>query len=154
MDIEDFYAGDARRRDGQDISYGTGWRAADADHQVFDLFWNDGSCELYLMAKPVVNPLVGYAGYALRDDIREIEWAVHRIVGVAEQLIHPRHIQAKTGEVSEAHPKEALTEELQVEVLAVIGTQGEVDEALEGWQSAIGEPDGVAWLRARLADRT
>lgn len=154
MDIEDFYAGNAQRRDGQDISYGTGWRAAGAERTVFDLFWNDASCELYLMAKPVVNPLVGYVGYALRDDVREIERVVHRIVGLAEHLIHPRQIQAKTGKISEAHPKDALTEELQVEVLAVIDTQEEVDRLLEGRQSVIAEPDGVAWLRARLAERT
>lgn len=153
MDIEDFYSGDPSRRDGEDQSYGPSWSDAGDEHHLWDCFWNDGSHELYVMAKPVLNPWLGYVGFALRDDVREIEWIVHRIAGLAENLIHPRQIQAKTGQVSERHPKDALTEELVVQVLAVVPAQGEVDALLEGWQDAMPLKGSLAWLQRRLAAR-
>ncbi|GAC1375439.1 MAG: hypothetical protein NVSMB32_18360 [Actinomycetota bacterium] len=152
MDIEDFYGADARRREGEDHSYGPAWSEDGDDHHLWDLFYNDGSGELFLVAKPVLNPWVGYVGFALQEDIREIEWIGHRIAGVAEHLIHPRHIQAKTGETSPRHPKDALTEELTVEILAVMPTRAAVDALLQGWQAAMGEKGSLTWLRSRLAE--
>ena len=58
MDIEEFYDGDPKRRAAEERSYGTDWSsAADPDHR-WDLFWNAGTGELYLMAKPVHNKIL------------------------------------------------------------------------------------------------
>lgn len=137
MDIEAFYDGDPRRRAGQDRSYGTGWTGTGDEDHTYDLYFNDGSGELYLMAKPHLNPLVGYVGYD--------------IVGVAEHLIHPRHIQAKTGGAHPAHHEDPLMEDLTVEVLGTYGGPAEVDQLLAGWQQAVDEPGSLSWLRERLA---
>jgi hypothetical protein len=75
----------------------------------------------------------------------------HRILGAAQHLIHPRQIRAKTGEESQDDNKEALTEDLQVEVLGVIPDAGRVDRVLAGWEQAMDRPDSLAWLRARLS---
>jgi len=153
VDIEEFYDGDPRRRGGEDRQFGLNWSDAADEHSLWDLYWNEGTGELYLMRKPVVDPLVGWVGYALRDDARELEWIEHRIVGVAENLIHPRHIQAKTGQASERHPKEALTEDLQVEILGVVPDAATVESVLAGWQEAMGQPDSLSWLRSRLSEQ-
>ncbi|HEU5003925.1 MAG TPA: hypothetical protein VFW71_14275 [Actinomycetota bacterium] len=156
MDIEEFYAADKARREGDDNSFGMDWTDATRPHNTFDLYWNDRSHELYLMAKPVNSPWLGYVKEALLTDIRELEWVEHHIVGAAEHLIHPRHIQAKTGsEKPEApdHWKDALAEELAVEVLGVIPTLDQADAVLQGWKVAMPQPDSIAWLRARLEEQ-
>src|SRR5487761_1354079 len=99
------------------------------------------------MKKPVPDPLLGWVGVALVDDIREMEWIEHRIVGAAENLIHPRQIQAKSGQASPRHPKEHLTEQLSVEILAKVSTLQEVDALLAGWRGAMDQPDSLRWLR-------
>ena len=38
-----------------------------------------------------------------------------------------------------------------VSVLAHVSTEDELDALLEGWQEARTEPNGLAWLRGRLA---
>ncbi|HLI56177.1 MAG TPA: hypothetical protein VKY26_03985 [Actinomycetota bacterium] len=152
MDIEDFYDGDPRRRSGEDHSYGLNWSVAAEPHRRFDLYWNDGTGELYLMGKPVPDPLVGWVGVALVDDWRELEAVEHRIVAEAEHLIHPRQIQAKTGEASARHSKEHLTEQLTVEILGTIENEDAVDQVLDGWQEAMNEPDSVSWVRSRLSE--
>lgn len=152
MDIEDFYDGDPRRRRGEDHSYGLNWSDAAQPNRRCDLYWNDGTGELYLMSKPVPNPIVGWVGVALLDDWRELETVEHRIVAEAEHLIHPRHIKAKTGEASPRHSKEHLTEELTVQILGTIDNEDEVDRTLDGWQQAMDEPDSVSWIRSRLTD--
>ena len=65
MDIEEFYDADPRRRSGEDRQFGLGWSDAADDQSLYDLYWNSGTGELYLMRKPVVDPLVGWTGYAL-----------------------------------------------------------------------------------------
>ena len=151
MDIEEFYDTDPRRRSGEDRQFGLGWRDASDERSLWDLYWNSGSGELYLMRKPVVDPLVGWTGYALEDDARAVSRIEHRILGAAQHLIHPRQIRAKTGEESRDDNKEALTEDLQVEVLGVIPDAGRVDRVLAGWEQAMGQADSLAWLRARLS---
>ncbi|MGH2718074.1 MAG: hypothetical protein ACRDJU_05805 [Actinomycetota bacterium] len=153
MDIEEFYDGNRRRRDGEDHSYGLNWSVAADPHRRFDLYWNDGTGELYLMGKPVPDPLLGWVGVALVDDWREVEGIEHRIVAEAEHLIHPRHIQAKTGEASPHHSKDHLTEQLTVEILGIIEDESDVEAMLGGWQQAMDEPDSVSWLRARLTQK-
>lgn len=159
MDIEEFYDGDQRRRDGEDRQYGLDWSDAADEHHLWDLYWNSGTGELYLMRKPVVkpaasvDPIIGWAGPALGDELREVGRIEHRIVAAAENLIHPRHIQAKTGQASDDPPKDALTEDLQVEVLGVVPDAAAVDEALSGWQEAMGEPNSLPWLRNRLKEK-
>lgn len=150
MDIEGFYDGDRRRRDGEDVCYGMNWSRADQPHRRYDLYWNDGTGELYLIAKPIPNPLVGWVGVSLVDDWRELEDIEHRIVATAEHLIHPRHIQAKMGRPSPRHSQEALTQQLDVEVLGSVPTQADADRVLEGWQQQEAQPDSLSWLRARL----
>jgi hypothetical protein len=151
VDIEEFYDTDARRRSGEDRQFGLGWTDAADEHNLWDLYWNSGTGELYLMRKPVVDPLVGWTGYALEDDARAVARIEHRILGAAQHLIHPRQIRAKTGDESEDYNKEALTEDLQVEVLGVIPDAGRVDSVLAGWEGAMDQPDSLAWLRARLS---
>ena len=151
MDIEEFYDADPRRRSGEDRQFGLGWSDATDERSLWDLYWNSGSGELYLMRKPVVDPLVGWTGYALEDNARAVSRIEHRILGAAQHLIHPRQIRAKTGEESEDYSKEALTEDLEVEVLGVIPDAGRVDRVLAGWQDAMGEAGSLAWLRERLS---
>ena len=151
MDIEEFYDTDPRRRSGEDRQYGLGWTDAADEHNLWDLYWNSGSGELYLMRKPVVDPLVGWTGYALEDNARAVSRIEHRILGAAQHLIHPRQIRAKTGEESRDDNKEALTEDLQVEVLGVIPDAGRVDRVLAGWEQAMDQADSLAWLRGRLS---
>ena len=151
MDIEEFYDADPRRRSGEDRQFGLGWSDTADERSLWDLYWNSGSGELYLMRKPVVDPLVGWTGYALEDNARAVSRIEHRILGAAQHLIHPRQIRAKTGEESEDYNKEALTEDLEVEVLGVIPDGGRVDRVLAGWEDAMGQPDSLSWLRARLS---
>ena len=152
MDIEQFYDGDPRRRSGKDLQFGASWSDETDPGSQYELYWNDGTGELYLMRKPVVDPLVGWVGYALKDDVRELGWIEHRIVGVAENLIHPRQIKAKTGAESDHHPKEALTEDLTVEVLRVDPELAGVKALLSGWEAALEKPGSLGWLRARLSE--
>jgi len=152
VDIEEFYDTDPRRRSGEDRQFGLNWTDAADEHNLWDLYWNSGSGELYLMRKPVVDPLVGWTGYALEDDARAVSRIEHRILGAAQHLIHPRQIRAKTGDESEEYNKEALMEDLQVDVLGVIPDAERVDKVLAGWEQAMDQPDSLAWLRARLSD--
>jgi hypothetical protein len=151
VDIEEFYDADPRRRSGEDRQFGLGWRDADDEHSLWDLYWNSGSGELYLMRKPVVDPLVGWTGYALEDNARAVSRIEHRILGAAQHLIHPRQIKAKTNDESEEYNKEALMEDLEVEVLGTIPDAGRVDRLLAGWEQAMEQPDSLSWLRARLS---
>ena len=151
MDIEEFYDTDPRRRSGEDRQFGLGWRDASDERSLWDLYWNSGSGELYLMRKPVVDPLVGWTGYALEDNARAVSRIEHRILGAAQHLIHPRQIRAKTGDESEDYNKEALTEDLEVEVLGVIPDGQQVERVLAGWEDAMSRPDSLSWLRARLS---
>ena len=151
MDIEEFYDTDPRRRSGEDLQFGLGWTDAADEHNLWDLYWNSGTGELYLMRKPVVDPLVGWTGYALEDNARAVSRIEHRILGAAQHLIHPRQIRAKTGDESREDNKEALTEDLQVEILGVIPDAGRVDRVLAGWEQAMGQADSLAWLRGRLS---
>jgi hypothetical protein len=151
VDIEEFYDADPRRRSGEDRQFGLGWSDAADEHSLWDLYWNGGSGELYLMRKPVVDPLVGWTGYALEDDARAVSRIEHRILGAAQHLIHPRQIRAKTNDESEEYNKEALMEDLEVEVLGTIPDAGRVDRLLAGWEQAMEQPDSLSWLRARLS---
>ena len=151
MDIEEFYDADPRRRSGEDRQFGLSWSDAADEHSLWDLYWNSGSGELYLMRKPVVDPLVGWTGYALEDDARAVSRIERRILGAAQHLIHPRQVKAKTGDESEDYNKEALTEDLEVEVLGTIPDAGQVDRVLAGWEQAMEQPDSLSWLRARLS---
>jgi hypothetical protein len=151
LDIEEFYDADPRRRSGEDRQFGLGWSDTSDERSLWDLYWNSGSGELYLMRKPVVDPLVGWTGYALEDNARAVARIEHRILGAAQHLIHPGHIRAKMGEESEDYDKEALTEDLQVDVLGVIPEAERVDRVLAGWEQAMEQPDSLAWLKARLS---
>jgi hypothetical protein len=151
VDIEEFYDADPRRRSGDDRQFGLSWSDAADEHSLWDLYWNSGSGELYLMRKPVVAPLVGWTGYALEDDARAVSRIEHRILGAAQHLIHPRQVKAKTGDESEDYNKEALMEDLEVEVLGTIPDAGQVDRVLAGWERAMEQPDSLSWLRARLS---
>ena len=151
MDIEEFYDADPRRRSGEDRQYGLGWSDTADERSLWDLYWNSGSGELYLMRKPVVDPLVGWTGYALEDNARAVSRIEHRILGAAQHLIHPRQIKAKTGDESEEYNKEALMEDLEVEVLGTIPDAHQVDRVLAGWEQAMERADSLSWLRGRLS---
>lgn len=150
MDIEEFYEADPRRRSGEDRQFGPGWTDSSDPDSLWELYWNSGTGELYLMRKPNVNPLIGWTGYALEDDARALSRIEHRIIGAAQNLIHPRQIRAKTGEGSGEDNKEALMEDLEVEILGVIPDAQTVDRVLAGWEEAMNQPDSLPWLRDRL----
>ncbi len=65
---------------------------------------------------------------------------------------------ADTGEVyvmAEPYDRRGVTtESVTVEVLAVIEGRDVIDAALTGWQDAMSQPDGLAWVRARVAGAT
>jgi hypothetical protein len=153
VDIQEFYDGDPRRRAGEERSFGMEWSStADPQHR-WDLFWNAGSGELYLMAKPVHSNWVGWNVEDAKDDLRALEALEHRIVGELDHLLHPRQVYAKTGTHPGERYKEALTEELTVEILAVIPDLDVVQALLDGWQEEVAKPDSLTWLRARIASR-
>jgi hypothetical protein len=153
VDIQEFYDGDPRRRAGEERSFGMEWSStADPQHR-WDLFWNAGTGELYLMAKPVHSNWVGWNVEDAKDDLRALEALEHRIVGELDHLLHPRQVYAKTGTHPGERYKEALTEELTVEILAVIPDSDEVVTLLDGWQEEAAKPDSLTWLRARIASR-
>jgi hypothetical protein len=62
---------------------------------------------------------------------------------------------ADTGEVyamAEPYSRRGIsTESVTVEVLGVIVGRDAVQSALLGWQDAMTQPDGLAWVRARVA---
>ena len=62
---------------------------------------------------------------------------------------------ADTGEVyamAEPYSRRGITtESLTVEILGVVEGREAIDAALTGWQDAMSQPDGVAWVRARVA---
>src|SRR5439155_3838133 len=84
VDIEEFYDGDPRRRAGEERSFGMEWNSAADPHHRWDLFWNAGTEELYLMAKPVHSNWVGWNVEDAKDDLRALEALEHRIVGELE----------------------------------------------------------------------
>lgn len=171
MDIQNFYDGDQRRRDGEDLSYGLDWSDAARPDQLFDLYWNSGTEELYLMSKPARIAIerasiadaasLGTGLIELAAGLKELaidaEVIEHRIVGVAENLIHPGHIEAKTGHrppgAARGEPEDALTKQLEVEILGTIPDEGSVDAVLAGWKEAMDHPDSLSWLRSRLAEK-
>jgi hypothetical protein len=153
VDIEEYYDADPRRRDAEERAFGSDWNLSDDPHHGWDLFWNSGTGELYLMAKPVHSGLVGWNIEDAKDDIRALEALGHRIVGELDHLVHPRQVRAKTGTDPGEKYKDALAEELEVEILAVIPSAEEVAALLDGWQEQVSQPDSLTWLRERVAQR-
>ncbi|HUY86958.1 MAG TPA: hypothetical protein VMU77_07560 [Acidimicrobiales bacterium] len=144
MDIEEFYQEDPRRRESEELAYGLNWASEQDKSHLWDLFWVRDTGELYLMSKdapPKWLPLI--AG-----------------------LRHPRHHLVKTGEAQrnpggQGHSGDGGTSdqaddeyaELGVEIVARISTREEVEQALNGWKEQVSSPDGIGWLRQRLASR-
>lgn len=153
MDIQEFYDGDPRRRGAIERTFGTEWNLTDDPHHRWDLFWNAGTGELYLMQKPVPSPWVGWLVEDTKDDMRALAVFEHQIVGEFRHLLHPRQVFAKTGGDPGDRFKDALTEELTVEVLRVVPTEDEVDSLLADWEAKVDEPDSLTWLRERVAVR-
>lgn len=153
MDIEEYYDADPRRRDAEERAFGSHWNLTDDPRHLWDVFWNSGTGELYLMAKPVRSGLVGWNIEDAKDDIRALEALGHRIVSELEHLVHPRQVRAKTGSDPGEKYKDALTEELEVEILAVITSADKVAAVLDGWQQQVSQPDSLTWLRERVAQR-
>ena len=153
MDIEEFYDADPRRREADERAFGWDWNlTADSQHR-WDLFWNAGTGELYLMAKPVHSRLVGWNIEDAKDDLRALEALGHRIGSGIEHLVHPRQVRAKTGSDIGEKYKDALAEELTVEVLGVIPSADAVTSLLSGWQDHVSQPDSLSWVRERVAAR-
>ena len=95
--------------------------------------------------------LLGWNLEDAKDDLRALEALGHRIVGEVDQLIHPRQVHVKTGRHPGEKYKDALEEELTVEIVAVIPSLGEVLKLLAGWQDEMPKPDSLDWLRSRVA---
>jgi len=152
LDIQEFYDADERRRAAVERSFGMEWNLVDDPHHRWDLFWNAGTGELYLMEKPVHSPWVGWNLEDAKDDMRALAALEHEIVGEFEHLLHPRQVHAKTGRHPGERYKDALTEELTVEILDVVRSESEVVRLLGGWPREVDKPDSLKWLRARIAD--
>ena len=151
MDIEEYYDADPRRRAAEERGFGSNWNLTDDPHHRWDLFWNAGTGELYLMAKPVHSGLVGWNVENAKDDMRALEALGHRIVSEIDHLVHPRQVRAKTGSEVGDRYKDALADELDVEILSVIADADEAASLLAGWQEHAPQPDSLKWLRQRLA---
>jgi hypothetical protein len=150
VDIGDFYDGNPRRREATEYSFGSDWRSEADPHHRWDAFWNEGTGEVYVMEKPVHSALVGWNIEDAKDDIRALAALGHRLVSDVEELFHPRQVQAKTGRHPGDKYKDALEEELTVEILATVESLDAVTARLAGWQDAMREPDGLSWLRTRV----
>lgn len=60
------------------------------------------------------------------------------------------------GGVHVSHPRDVDEGEVEGEAVIVLGTvpdQATLEEVLEGWQEAMGRPQGIAWLADRLRER-
>ena len=112
---------------------------------------NAGTGELYLMQKPLPSPWVGWLVDDAKDDVRALAAFEHQIVGGLRHLLHPRQVHAKTGSDPGDRFKDALTEELTVEVLAVIPSENEVARLLDGWEAEVDAPDSLTWVRGRAS---
>lgn len=152
--IEQFYDADPRRRESAEQLFGNVWRDANDPGHQYDLAWIEGTGELYVMRKPVP---AGPEPVPVEDDIinlgRDLRDVVETTGDVGHWIadhLHPRHLRAKNGTGVTRH-RDAYEEELQVEVLARIGTLEQVEQALAGWQDHAGGPDGLAWVRAAAA---
>jgi hypothetical protein len=154
VDIQEFYDGDSRRRGATERTFGTEWQLSSDAHHRWDLFWNAGTGELYVMQKPVPSRWVGWLVEDTTDDMRALAALEHRIVGDFQHLLHPRQVHAKTGRDPGDRYKDALTEELMVEVLAVVPSESEAERLLEGWQNQVDQPDSLNWVRDRASART
>jgi hypothetical protein len=151
MDIEEYYDADTRRREAEERGFGSDWNLSDDPHHRWDLFWNSATGELYLMTKPVHSGLVGWNVENAKDDIRALEALGHRIVSEIEHLVHPRQVRAKTGGDLGDKYKDALADELDVEILAVVPTAEDAGSLLAGWQEQVSQPDSLKWLRQKVA---
>jgi hypothetical protein len=150
LDIQEFYDSDPRRRGAVERTFGTEWNLTDDPGHRWDLFWNAGTGELYLMQKPVASPWVGWLVEDTKDDMRALAAFEHRIVGEFRHLLHPRQVFAKTGDDPGDRYKDALTEELTIEVLGVFPAEEEVDRLLGDWQAKVDQPDSLNWLKGQL----
>ena len=150
MDIEDFYDSDPRRRGVDELTFGLDWSDAGDTEHLDDLFWNSATGELYLMRKPHPSGLMGWDMYDLKDELREIDDIGHRILGAAAHLLHPGQLRAKTGQTPVEATKDALTQELTVEIVAVVPDEAAVRTLLDGWDGEVDKPDSMRWLRERL----
>lgn len=152
MDIEDYYQLDPRRPGVDELAFGLDWSDRDDPERLADVFWNSATGELYLMHKPHPKGLLGWDHYDTKDELRDLEALGHRILGAASHLLHPRQVQAKTGATPASARKDALTQELTVEIVAVVPAEAEVRALLSGWEDEVDKPDSLSWLRRRLAD--
>jgi hypothetical protein len=153
VDIEEYYDADPQRRESEERAFGSDWNLTEDPRHRWDLFWNSGTGELYLMAKPVHSGLVGWNIEDAKDDIRALEALGHRIVSELEHLVHPRQVRAKTGNDPGEKHKDALAEELEVEILAVIPSAEEVAALLDGWLQQVSQPGSLEWLQEHVAQR-
>ena len=53
--------------------------------------------------------------------------------------------------VGDEYIEKLPTESITVEVLGVVPARDALDAVLDGWQQAMGTPNSVEWVRARLA---
>ena len=114
--------------------------------------------ELYLLCKPrppAWFPIVTHED--LDNVVRTLKDLPHDVAAATAALVerlHPRHARAKTTTQPRRHEdQDAYDEELVVEVLAVVFSAEEVEAILSGWEEHVSTPDGLGWVRDRLAQR-
>ncbi len=118
--LREFYEDD-RRRDSEEVGFGSEWLSAGYPGFEFSVFWVAATQELC----------------ALRSPLRDVasDGPVSRFV-----LGIPPH----------TNPWELRDEEVSVEVLAYLPKE-EVDQRLAGWETRNREPGGLDWLRRAVA---
>jgi hypothetical protein len=79
VNIEEFYAGDERRRSSREIELGREWR--DANNVRYELSWVEDTGELYLMREPVPGAYEDPFGDIVVDK-EDLEGLVVTVLGV------------------------------------------------------------------------
>lgn len=123
MEKLDAFYSDVRRKNSDEVRFGSGWRSEGAPGFGFTVFWVCDTEELCVMRFPI-------------RDVQE-DGMLRRFV-----LDLPPHF--KRNPLSD--------DEVTVRVLCE-AEEEELPELLEGWEEHHGTPDGLAWVVSRAAGR-
>lgn len=145
MNIEEFYAGDEKRRYSAEFSYGLMWRSEQDESSLYDLFWVQDTGEVYLMRKPAPPEWPHFVHHDRYGEVGVIE--------LAGELLHPRHRDAKEGAPSPVGSDVDFVP-LEVEVVAVVDSRAALESAIAGWENEMARADGVEWLKRCLTSKT
>jgi hypothetical protein len=135
-----FYDQDERRRDSRVLSYGASWQQPP---------WTDSSHVIELMWFGVTHELVAY--FITYDWSRLAPGALNRDAAIATGL--ELAVDSGSGVGRMLGDEDLATSEIDVEVLATLGSDLECHELLWGWRWWQHHADGLAHVRERIAKR-